>query len=323
MLTRDDITIVIRSSGERTVPLIWNLLIKQVSKNQIHEINEVPNGRALRVAFHVAIEKNRKWLLLIDGDILPKSNLIDRMLQIAEQINKRVYCIQCNNLDKMMRYPRPSGIHMYRTSLLEKALNMIPAENQTMRPESTTMLCMKKNGYPTLFADDVLALHDFKQYYKDLYRKGYFCAHKFSNEIPYLKKLWKKLAQENKDYLVLLEGLSRGELYDGLVVSNVDYFDKLNFPKILSEMGISEKNDLKGIEIGFDDIDKIFGEFTIPIEYYNSIISTKENSEGPSTPPLKRRFLQLKGKLGVWKLGPWIIANLLEKIGKKTKARLD
>ena len=322
-LNRSDITVVLRSSGERTVPVTWNLLGSQVSEDQLIEINEVPNSRALRVAYQIALEKNREWILLIDGDILPFRSMIDRMLQIAENIDKRVFCIQCNNLDKMMRYPRPSGIHMYRTSLIEKALNYIPKENRTMRPESTTMSRMEQNGYPTLFVNEVLALHDFEQYYKDFYRKGYFCAHKFTDEIPYLKRIWKQLESENKDYKVLLEGLERGQSYNGLVVSNVDNFEELNIPQLLIEMGISEKKALDASQIDFEYIDEIFNKFTIPVEYYNSIIFSKLNSKKDTIPPVKRRFLQLKGKLGIWKLGPWIIANYFEKLGRFIKLRLE
>jgi hypothetical protein len=320
MLGRKDLTVIIRSSGERTVPVLRNLLGKQLAEEQLFEVNEVPNSRALKKAFKIASRQNRPWLLLIDGDILPFRQIIDRTLQIADGLDERVYCIQCNNVDKMMRLYRPSGIHMYRTALIDKALKLIPEENTMMRPESTTMGSMEEQGYPTLFAEEVLALHDFEQYYKDLYRKGYFCTHKFTDKIPYLKKIWGRLAEENNDYKVLLEGLKKGESYEGLVVSNVEQFNKMNIPRILSENGIAEKDKLNEDDIDFEWIEQIYQKFNIPREHYNAVISSKSDPEKITKPPLKRRFLQLKGKIGVMKLGPWIIGNFFEKFGTLLKS---
>lgn len=319
MLNRKDLTIIIRSSGERTVPVIWNLLKQQVSEEQIFEVNEVPNSRALKKSFEIANKENREWLLLIDGDILPFRKLIDRFLQITAALDNRVFCIQCSNIDKMMRIYRPSGVHLYRTSLIERALELIPGENKTLRPESTMMSRMEDNGYPTLFMEEVLALHDFEQYYKDLYRKGYFCAHKFTKKIPYLKELWTQLSNENRDYEILLEGMKKGENHNDLVVSNVEFFEKLNIPKLIAEKGISEKPELEGDEIDFDWIDNIYRRFEIPVSYYNSKIYSNLDNSRKSQPPIKRRFLQLKGKIGVWKIVPWIIGSLLEKIGRTMK----
>jgi hypothetical protein len=319
MQEREDITIIIRSVGERTVPVIKHLLKQQVSEDQLFEVNEAPLSRALEVSYEFALKEGRRYVLIIDGDILPFRNMLDRLTAIFNKLDERVFGLQCSVADKMIHNFRPAGVHMHRTVLLESAMKQIPEANETVRPESMTINEMADRGYPTLFIDDVLALHDFEQYYKDLFRKSFFLAHKHTKDLPYVKKLWKRLAVDDNDYRIALEGLERGEQYNKRVVADIKQFGKYNISDILSAGGLTEKSELRGDEIGFDWIEKGYHNFNIPIEYYHFALFPSNHRKTP----LKRRFLQLKAKVGLWRMGPWLIGNYIEKAGRLIKQKQE
>jgi hypothetical protein len=296
------------------------LLQQQVSEDQIFEVQEVPLTMALKACYEVGIKDDREYLLILDGDVLPVRAMLDKMLKIFSELDERVFGLQCNVLDKMTQTYRPAGVHMHRTSMLKKAMELIPENLNTVRPESITIDNMEQAGYPTLFIDDALALHDFEQYYRDLFRKGFFMAHKFSQLMPYFKKLWTKMSKTDLDFTVLLEGLKRGEAYDGLVVSNVEDFKKFGVAAILSENGIEEKTAINGSKIDFEYVHQVCDEFSIPPEFWNfKLFSDAEVKEVS----YKRRLNQLRGNLGLVKLTPWILGNFMEKVGKGIKKRLE
>lgn len=319
-MDKSNCTIIIRSSGERTVPALKVLMRQQVSENQIFGVQEVPLTMALKKCYEVAIKDNRDYLLILDGDVLPVPSMLQTMLQIFDELDERVFGLQCNVLDKMTQTYRPAGVHMHRTKLLKKAITLIPENRNTVRPESITIRNMEQAGHPTLFIDNALALHDYEQYYRDLARKGFFTAHKFSHMIPYLKKLWSKLSEKDHDFAVLLEGLKRGEAYDGLVVSNIEDFKKIGVAAFLSEKGIQEKQAIDVSQIDFNYIQQVFDEFSIPSEFWNFKLFSDPNTKGVS---FKRRLNQLRGNLGLLKLTPWIFGNFMEKMGRGIKKRME
>ncbi len=319
MKERENITIIIRSVGERTVPVIKHLLKQQIAAEQLFEVNEAPLSKALEVSYDIALKEGRRYVLIIDGDVLPFRSMLDRLITIFNRLDKRVFGLQCNIADKLIHNYRPAGIHMHRTALLERAMEQIPGTKETVRPESMTINEMAGRGYPTLFIEDVLALHDFEQYYKDLFRKSFFLAHKHTKDLPYVKELWKRLAADDADYRISLEGLKRGEQYNKRVVANVKQFEKYGITDILSAKGLTEKNELRGDEIDFDWIDDVYHRFNIPIEYYHFALFPPNHQKVP----LKRRFVQLKAKVGLWRMGPWLVGNYIEKVGRLIKQQQE
>ncbi|MCO4822492.1 MAG: hypothetical protein KC469_10515, partial [Flavobacteriaceae bacterium] len=65
-----NVTVIIRSVGERTTDACFKIISKQVPKTHIHIISEVPFSKAVTETFKIAIRENRNWTLAVDADLL-------------------------------------------------------------------------------------------------------------------------------------------------------------------------------------------------------------------------------------------------------------
>ncbi|MCG2590801.1 hypothetical protein [Rhodohalobacter sulfatireducens] len=71
---------------------------------------------------------------------------------------------------------------------------------------------MESKGYKTRVFEYVAGLHDFEQFYRDIYRKAYFHATKHSDHVAELMKEWKRRSIDDTDYLVVIKGSVDGLL---------------------------------------------------------------------------------------------------------------
>jgi surface carbohydrate biosynthesis protein len=206
----ENLTVIIRSVGERTESYSEYLVKQQVPQQNIIIVHKSPFSEALRESFKIGIDRGLPWTVCIDADILIKPNSLQELLSIANRQRGDIFEIQGQILDKFFGGPRDGGPHMYRTSLLSKAIDFIPEEGSGLRPENSTILKMKENGYPHVQIPLVLGLHDFEQNYRDIFRKCYVQAHKHSQFIERFINYWRLMADEDKDFQVALWGLASG-----------------------------------------------------------------------------------------------------------------
>ncbi len=75
----------------------------------------------------------------MDADVSVLPNAISGLLDVANKLAAEACEVQGLVLDKFFGVPRPAGNHLYRTSLLSKALGLIPPEAQDIRPENSTL----------------------------------------------------------------------------------------------------------------------------------------------------------------------------------------
>ncbi len=123
----DLVYVVIRSAEERTEQLCKKLILEQgVFPENLCIVREVPFSAALKKAYELGIERGLKWTLCIDADVLLRPGAVEKMIALAENQDKKVCEIEGFVLDKFAGGPRTGGIHLYRTSLLLKALEHIP-----------------------------------------------------------------------------------------------------------------------------------------------------------------------------------------------------
>ncbi|WP_084031850.1 glycosyltransferase [Desulfonatronum lacustre] len=260
-LTLDQVTVVIRSVGERTENYSVHLATQQVIDNNIFIVRKTPFSEALRESFKIGIEKGLPWTVCIDADVLIKPNSLRDLLDIANRQRRDMFEIQGQILDNFFGGPRDGGPHMYRTSLLSKAIDFIPEEGTGLRPENFTILKMKESGYPHVQIPQVLGLHDFEQYYRDIFRKCYVQAHKHSQFIEKFINYWRLMAEEDKDFEVALWGLAAG-----IAKTNNIRVDVLNTPfeffDFLKDKDFVEKNSLDHADLSFQNFEeKLFRNY--------------------------------------------------------------
>ena len=241
LIAAKDVTAIVRSVGERTETACYNLLAEQVPAENIVIINEVPFSAAVAKTFQVGIERGLPWTLCIDADVLLRYGAVNDLLAIAAQADKNVFEIQSNILCKFFGGPRQAGNHIYRTSLLNKALDCIP-KTEVIRPETNTIKQMAARGFPRLEIKKLtIGLHDYEQYYVDIYRKAFVQAHKHGHLATTLfDPFWNKYKHDIAVVCAIISA-SAGVTMAGLTIWKHTTNDSQVPPSIEKKLDSAEK----------------------------------------------------------------------------------
>lgn len=175
----------------------------------------------MRRSFEIGLEEGRKWTLCVDADVLLRQNAILMLLLFAERQSSDVLEVQGMVFDKFFNMPRQAGNHLYRTSLLNKAMKFIPDEGVNIRPEGHMLNEMKTRGNPWVKMHYVVGLHDFEQYYSDVYRKNFVHARKHPDFAGHFLPYWKEKMQIDTDFEVAMSAFA-----DSLGYNDDLYIDK-------------------------------------------------------------------------------------------------
>ncbi len=249
---RDKLTIVVRTVNERTTGVCVGLISNLISLPNIIIVNETPFSHAVRKGFERALEAGREWTLIIDADVLIRSNFIYEILQYACLLEQDVFLIQGLVHDKFLGSFRPAGNHLYRTEHLGRALQVIPEEGVTLRPENSTMRNMVQLGYKFVQTPYIAGLHDYEQDYFDIAKKCFLHAHKHAHFLEILFENWSKMAEWDADYQAALLGFTCGLNHKGDVYVDSDFImGKLN---LSLESGLPQKERLKADSYSDDEV---------------------------------------------------------------------
>lgn len=229
----DQVTMIVRSADERTTDLCYKLIREQGCEN-IFFTRETPFSAALKKSYEIGISEDRPWTFCVDADVLLRPHSIQLLLTFANQQQQHVFEVQGWIYDKFYDGPREAGNHLYRTSLLSKALKFIPEEGVDIRPEKYVLEQMQNQGYPKVKFNHVLGLHDFEQNYIDIYRKSFIHAHKHLYFAERMVSIWKEKMKKDKDFEVALNAFADGirNMQDIFVDKSqslyIEKFNKLN-----------------------------------------------------------------------------------------------
>jgi hypothetical protein len=259
-------TIIIRSVRERTEALCKKLILEQgVPENAIHIINEAPFSKAMKVGFETGIAEKRPWTFCVDADLLLRPGSVLRMLQHAEKQPQNVCEIQGFVLDKFFGGARRGGVHLYRTSLLDKVIKEIPSEGIDIRPETYALTAMQRSGYPWHTVEELVGLHDFEQAHEDVFRKCFVQAHKHLNLTELFIPFWRSNSSLDIDYQVALAGYGEGIRHFGDV--RIDNRAKYFLDAMLS-LELNPKNDIAIDDWNLSRVESIITNWEEPSEYW-------------------------------------------------------
>ena len=233
--------VVLRTANERTVFISEALVRAQCPPDVgVTLIKERPFEKALRACYQAGLDAGQRWTITVDADVMILPGAINGLVKSAETMPQCNVQLEGRVFDKVLGVYRPAGLRIYRTDLLHRAMRFIPPMGQTIRPEYETLLAMGRLGFPSRFVPDIFALHDFEQFYIDLYRKAYVHAYKHSWLVSDLLKRCRDYLKNDPDFLILLKGL-----WDGLTMNDAVSIDcslfKEKAVKALQELGFREK----------------------------------------------------------------------------------
>ena len=288
----DHATVVIRGAHERTEVVCFELVKEQFPAERIILIHERPFTTALRRSFEIGIERGMEWTLCLDADVLIRQRAISDLLEAVSALPADTLGGSGYVFDKLRDGRRPGGLHLYRTSLLPHALSFIPAPSSALRPETHVKQCMESSGHPWKLLDMTLGLHDFEQFYSDIFRKALVRARKSSslNETMLRKALLQ--AKSDTDFLVVSWGMRVGmNLTDQIDLDSKQWASEANILLLANDM--REKNEMK-IEQGRILVEKLYANLSLQQ-------SSRLQVDGTLQSDKRNRIFAW-----VWKLGWWI-----------------
>jgi hypothetical protein len=316
----NDVTVVIRSVGERTEELCKKYIIDSgIPEDCIFIVSERPFSNAMKKSFELGIFQGKKWTFCCDADVLLKAHSLSQLIKVANNQSKNIFEIQGYVLDKFFGGMRTAGNHLYRTSLLKKGIELIPEEGIDIRPEYNMLKAMDKAGHPWILTPIVMGLHDFEQYNKDIYRKSIVHSRKHMQYTDLLVPYWNRERTEDEDFLVALKGYLQGLEYQGKIYINdqdsiFSAFDN-NSKKII------EKREMSINEYDGDFVENIINSWKNPKEYsvhFPVSFSTIRYSNFMISFLMKLKFAAKE--VGIMKAFLFFIGDFSYLVGKKLKS---
>jgi len=313
----ESLTVVIRSIGERTENKCYQLIEKQISKRNIFIVRKTPFTESIKESFKIAIEEKRKWLLCIDADILVRENVINDLLEIAEKEDSKTFVMKGNILDKFIDSPRNAGNHLYKTKYLKEAITEIPLSKDAIRPESAMIEKMENRGYKHKKWDIFVGIHDFEQYYEDIYRKLFVHGKKHFNRIIDGKILegWKVFSEIDLDYLVAIEGFKDGHRFKKNVEIDSNAVFMKDFKNVLNKLRLKEKVKLQGENLSY--VDEIYGM----LKFNNILFKRLKRSHKASYKKEKTIICHLTNFLSLFIYKKSLRKKLRKNLRKKSRER--
>lgn len=315
----NNITVIIRSVRERTEQLCKKLILEQgVHEDDLIIVREVPFSSSMKKSFKIGLEREKKWTFCVDADLLLRKHSIRKMVEYAENQNNNVCEIQGLVLDKFFSGPREAGNHLYRTSLLEKVIERIPAEGKDIRPETHALNRMAADGYPWEKIPYIVGIHDDEQYNFDIYRKSFVQAVKHLNYTDLIIPYWKQNLENDDDFRVALTAFS-----DSIRNTDTVYINSEQnlYRELFNQAGFREKEELDISNITLDDIEERVQNWQVDEKYYNYF----PNSLGlhSSRDVLSRKLKSSIRKRGLLNTLRLTASQTLIKIGKTLGRRVS
>lgn len=304
------LTIVIRTAGERTVEACKSLLLHQVPACSVEIVNERPFECALLKTYEIGIDRGSKWLMTLDADVLLRDGAVSKFLAEAENMPDNYFQIEGRIHDKLTGQYRQAGHRIYRTSMLRKAIGVIPHSGTEIRPEYSTLVRMEALGFPSIRVGLVVGLHDYEQYLRDIYCKSFVHANKHAWLVGDLVDRWKRLAPSDPDFGVALRGL-----VDGLLSSEPVRIDReMYYPKAeiaLREGHYHEKGFLAGESISYSFVEGMLKLAGAPPELETTAVIREAS--------VKEKIRLHHKEFGCLKMTPFLIGSVFCKIGAVLK----
>jgi hypothetical protein len=259
---RDDVILVIRSVGEKTEKVCYDIACDQVGEENVIIIHEKPFWKAIKKTFELGVSSNKKWTLALDADVLLKENAVDEMILNAKKYGSKLFIYQGYIFDYILGIYRGGGPHLYQSSHLEKAQNIIDSDPFIIRPETFVQKKMIAHYGAIKFTDNkVFGLHDFYQEPFDYFRKSFlhgikdksFSGAFFSN---YCKNVFLDI-----NFKIMLKGWVIASENSDRVELNIDYFEKLLKDRFKS-LNISSEMDSSKLQIKniYEKAEEVFND---------------------------------------------------------------
>lgn len=324
-MSTSEVFVVLRSAGERTEAASSARAVAEVGVGSVGRVREVPFALALRRGFEMGVEAGARWTLCLDADVLLRPGAVTELVRAAEAVPANAFGVTGVVADKLLGHVRVAGQHLYRTSLLARALGESSFDPARRRPETVVKKAMARSGHPTIRTDVLMGLHDFEQSYADIFRKVFVHARKHERFMPTAERIWRRLGPDDPDYRVALvshaaaraiaaiEGAMPGRQDENVRIDRSRFAE--NVDALLLPMGLAEKPPLDADGIDAARIAALLEGFSDAPEYLRDRPLIEARGGGGSLAMLTGR-LRLHGPVA----GPvWLVGAALRRGGARLR----
>jgi len=272
-----ELEFVIRTVGERTEDVCVKLVNLQKDEHEsLHILRENTHAKAVESTIATGLESQAEWLVAIDADMLLTPGSILTIRKEIRSCSDAIAVLHPAVVDKMYRMRR-WGLTVYRNAAMDELNEKFQKIKlrQNTKIESAAIKALGENTQRQVyFSREVTAIHDFYQYYKDLYRKAYLNVTRNQGFNKEVKRCWKRLENSDPDYLVMYKAMDDAVSEKRKLTNSVSDFNSSELEGIVEGLGLVEKSPLAwddyvdqcssvGIEeeIRLIDKDRVFQDF--------------------------------------------------------------
>ncbi len=228
----------ILSVEERTARLSERSLRRHTDNVMVVE-NIAPLYMALLSAYRHGIDANKEWLILIGADTVLDYDQMQLFLNRLKYYKKDAFCVSAYLQCKLRSVPR-TGAYAYRRELLETMLDAAKSCTHEMRPQGAMHIQMRMKGYLHIKSKMVVGIHDYEQYYYDIYRTAHLLAKKWSSQ--YITNCITGWPANDQDYRAAMMGINGDGNTNG--IPDIRHYDREAITELLKKAGIREKKKL-------------------------------------------------------------------------------
>ena len=242
MMENEYVDIVLRTVGERTCDAASRIARMQVGRD-VRVVGGDTHEEAIACTYRAASKSSAEWIVAIDADVLLLRDGIARLRTRLAACPVDTGVFYPGVFDKLYRMKRWAGLQVYRRARLDEIVAHFDKvrSQQTLKVEGRTIAEYRRNGGGVVFSHEVFALHDFWQYYRDLYRKGYLNALRNPGYNSRARRLWLKWGRKDADYRVLRAALEQALAERRQLSNSVHDFSREELDATLSALGLDEK----------------------------------------------------------------------------------
>ena len=318
-LSEEELTVVLRSIGERTTAACERLLERQVPSECIHHVEDLSVPESILRPYEIGVAEDRPWTVVVDADVLPRPDMLETLLEVGRRESESVFAIEARIRDKFYGGDRVAGNTLYRTDRLETALDIGErADDEAGRPETAIIRLMAERGHELRHASPVVAVHDYEQYYADVYRTAHGYVNNHEHYVPILRSYWERHAPDDGDFRVMLAAADRAR---GSGAKNANYserFDNDEVRGLLDDIGLSEKDELDPEAVSPDRIERL-STASPPPEFRRCrrLMRITDSQTWSSLPRHLRGVVIVASQIGPARAVPWACGKALAMAGRR------
>lgn len=219
---KNNVTAIIRTVGERTEQICLHHIAEELPERNIHVIRDLPLKQSTIRLAQIAVEENRPWTLMLGADYIPRIGFIADLFEVSKTASDNIQFIKGTIIDKFLFELRGDvgGPLLQRTNLLKEWLEILPSIQNKSTTEASCQGHFYRKGYKAHRGKTWLALHDYEQHYKDIYRSMFVGGRKHRKYANKLLPRWQELSKTDKDYRVALHAFKKGRQFRGEIEAN-------------------------------------------------------------------------------------------------------